>query len=155
MDFPSSLSMVVSSVWRAPVELRKIILRYLDGSVVRAYAPLFEEGSDPVPAADISGSPLFVPLTRLKAVFFVRTFTGNPDYDGPATLQGAPSAESGHLVLLRFQDGETVMGEIRADTDAAKGFYLTVLDPEDNNLLIYVNPASLAESPRSGEEPAG
>jgi len=137
------------------LELRKVILRYLEGPVLRAYAPFFEEGSDPVPAADISGMPLFVPLSQLKAVFFVRTFTGHPDYDNPATLDAVPSQGSGRLVLVRFSDGERVLGEVHDKTDTAKGFYLTVLDPEDNNLLIYINPASLAEPPRSREEPAG
>jgi hypothetical protein len=136
------------------VELRKVILRYLDGLVVRAYAPLFEEGSDPIPAADISGSPLFVPLSQLKAVFFVRTFTGNPDYDGPASIEGVRAEGDGRLVLVRFSDGERILGEIRGNTDTAKGFYLTVLDPDDNNLLIYVNPASLAEPPRPREDPS-
>jgi len=136
------------------VELRKVILRYLDGLVVRAYAPLFEEASDPIPAADISGSPLFVPLPQLKAVFFVRTFTGNPTYDGPATLAGARTEGVGRLVLVRFADGERILGEVQENTDTSKGFYLTVLDPEDNNLLIYVNPASLAEPPRPREEPS-
>jgi hypothetical protein len=136
------------------LELRKVILRYLDGSVLRAYAPLFKEGSDPVPAADISGIPLIVPLSQLKAVFFVRTFTGHPDYDGPATLDAMSSQGSGRLVLVRFSDGERVLGEVHEKTDTARGFYLTVLDPEDNNLLIYVNPTSLAEPPSSREEPA-
>ena len=136
------------------MELRKVILRYVSGLVIRAYAPLFEEGSDPVPAADISGVPLFVPLSQLKAVFFVRTFTGHPDYDGPASLDAVPGQGSGDVVLVRFADGERVLGEIHDQTDTAKGFYLTVLDPEDNNLLIYVNPASLAEPPRLRDEPA-
>jgi hypothetical protein len=136
------------------VELRKVVLRYLDGQVVRAYAPLFEEGSDPVPAADISGAPLFVPLSQLKAVFFVRTFTGNPDYDPPRTSESAPARGSGRTVLLQFGDGERVAGEVHEKSDLAKGFYLTVLDPEDNNLLAYVNPASLAEAPRPPREPA-
>lgn len=139
----------------AGVELRKVVLRYLEGRVVRAYAPLFEEGSDPVPAADISGVPLFVPLSQLKAVFFVRTFTGNPDYDTRQAADPIPIKGSGRPVLIQFADGERVLGEVHETSDLTKGFYLTVLDPEDNNLLAYVNPASLAAPPRSPREPAG
>ena len=136
------------------MELRKVVLRYLDGQVVRAYAPLFEEGSDPIPAADISGVPLFVPLSGLKAVFFVRTFTGNPDYDVPMAIETSTTKGSGRLVMVRFRDGERVLGEIHEKTDTDKGFYLTVLDPEDNNLLVYINPASLVGPPSSRDEPA-
>lgn len=137
------------------MDLRKVILRYLDGRVVRAYAPLFEEGSDSVPAADMGGTPLCVPLSDLKAAFFVRTFTGNPEYDSPRTPEELPSRGSGRLLVLRFLDRERMLGEVAPTTDLSRGFYLTVLDPEDNNLLVYVNPSSLAEPPRSPEEPAG
>jgi hypothetical protein len=137
------------------VDLRKVILRYLDGRVTRAYAPLFEEGAEPIPAADMEGMPLFVPLRDLKAVFFVRTFTGNPEYDSPKTPGELPSRGTGRLVWLRFADGEKMLGEVPPKTDLGRGFYLTVLDPEDNNLLVYVNPSSLAEPPRTPEEPAG
>jgi hypothetical protein len=137
------------------VDLRKVILRHLDGRVTRAYAPLFEEGSDPIPAADMAGMPLFVPLRDLKAVFFVRTFTGNPEYDSPKTPEELPARGTGRLVWLRFSDGEKMLGEVYPTTDLTRGFYLTVLDPEDNNLLVYANPSSLAEPPRTPEEPAG
>lgn len=134
-------------VQEGAVELRKIILRYQDGRVLRAFSPLFEDGSDPVPAVDASGMPFFVSLVDLKAAFFVRTFTGNPDYDPPKSPAELKERGTGVLVSLEFSDGETILGEIQRNTDTSKGFFLTVLDPADNNLLIYVNPASLAKPP--------
>jgi hypothetical protein len=128
------------------VELRKVILRYLDGRVVPAYAPLFEEGTDPVPSTDLGGAPLLVPLAELKAVFFVRTFSGNPAYDPPKNTS-AFKPVSGRPIVLSFQDGERVLGEARDLARTDRGFYLTVLDPEDNNLLIYVNPGALSTPP--------
>ena len=130
------------------MEIRKVILRYLDGRVVPAFAPLFEEGSDPVPATDLLGLPMMVALTELKAVFFVRTFTGNPAYDPPRSVRevGDPCDNP---VRLSFADGETMLGEVRDLARTDHGFYLTVLDPGDNNLLVYVNPASLAAPPES------
>jgi hypothetical protein len=98
---------------------------------------------------------MFVPLSGLKAVFFVRTYTGNPEYDSPKTPEELPSRGGGRLAALRFLDGERMLGDVQEKTDVNRGFYLTVLDPEDNNLLVYVNPSSLAEPPRTPEEPAG
>lgn len=128
------------------MELRKVVLRYLDGRAVPAYAPLFEEGTDPVPSTDLGGSPLLVPLADLKAVFFVRTFSGNPSYDPPKT-SGALSPVGGRPLVLSFQDGERLLGEARDVARTDRGFFLTVLDPEDNNLLIYVNPGALSRPP--------
>ncbi len=89
-----------------------MILRYLSGSTVPAYAPIFEEGADPIPAADLEGKPFWVPLGDLKAVFFVRTFSGNPDYDPPKSAGDLPRLPSGHLVQLDFSDGERIFGDV-------------------------------------------
>lgn len=136
------------------MELRKVVLRYGDGRVAPAFSPLFEEGSDSLPTVGLEGAPVFVSLSELKALFFVRTFSGNPSYDAPREA-GEAHAGGARLVLLRFRDGERMLGEVGALADLSRGFYFTILDPEDNNLLVYVNPQSLAEPPEefSGTPP--
>lgn len=130
------------------MELRKVILRYTDGRILPAYAPIFEEGQDPVPIVDLEGLPLWVPLEDLKALFFVRTFSGNPDYDAPKTPASVPCPSGGRVVRLEFRDGEHILGDLaQAVADGDRGFFVTVLDPDDNNLLIYVNPAALVSKP--------
>lgn len=137
-----------------PHGLRKVILRYGNGRVAPAFSPLFEEGSDSLPTVDLAGEALLVSLSELKALFFVRTFTGNPSYDAPRDAGGSP-AGGARLVLLHFRDGERMLGEVGVLADLSRGFYFTVLDPENNNLLVYVNPQSLAEPPEefSGTPP--
>ena len=130
------------------MELRKVILRYTDGRTLPAYAPIFEEGQDPVPIVDLEGLPLWVPLADLKALFFVRTFSGNADYDAPKALAALPCPRGVQVVRLEFLDGEHIFGDLaQAAADSTHGFFVTVLDPDDNNLLIYVNPAALALPP--------
>lgn len=129
------------------MELKKIVLRFLDGRVTPGYAPLYEDGLDEIFATDTSGLPLVVPMRELKAVFFVRTFSGNPDYDSRRSLEELREFASSDLVRLRFHDGETLVGEVRRGASMASGFFLTVLDPDDNNLLIYVNPGGLLQPP--------
>ena len=130
------------------MELRKVILRYTDGRTLPAYAPIFEEGQDPVPIVDLEGQPLRVPLEDLKALFFVRTFSGNLDYDAPDALTALPYPDGGRIVRLDFLDGEHIFCDLaQAHADGTGGFFVTVLDPKDNNLLIYVNPAALASPP--------
>ena len=129
------------------MELRKVIVRFLDGRVIPGFAPLFEEGTDPVPAVDLAGMPLLLPLADLKAVFYVRTFSGNPEYDAPKSVEGLLVGPQAAVLRLPFTDGETVLAEALAPPPPGRGFFVTVLDPEDNNLLLYVNPGALAGEP--------
>lgn len=129
------------------MELKKVVLRFLDGRVLPGYAPLYEDGLDTVFAADMSGIPSCVPLADLKAVFFVRTYSGNPDYDAKRTPEELAQFAGSNLFTLSFQDGERLAGEVRSGADLGRGFFLTVLDPDDNNILVYVNPAGLSLPP--------
>ena len=131
------------------MELKKVVLRFLDGQVQPGYSPLCEDGLDTVFATDMSGMPSSIPLQDLKAVFFVRTFSGNPDYDAKRSPEELAEFAGSNLVLLTFQDGERLVGEVRSGADLAKGFFLTVLDPNDNNILVYVNPYGLSRPPES------
>jgi hypothetical protein len=130
------------------LELRKVILRYLNGGTSPAFAPIFEHGTDPIPGVDPEGRPRWVSLSELKAVFFVRTFSGNPDYDPPRDVTEIPRPPSGRLMQLDFLDGEHIFVDLpEGGADFSHGFFATVLDPEDNNLLLYVNPGALAAPP--------
>ena len=133
------------------MELRKVVLRFLDGTVRPGYAPLFEEGLETVYASDLSGFPMAFPIGELKAVFFVRTFSGNPAYDQKDS-PGSPVHSSENIIKLHFTDGERMRGDIGPGTDLTRAFYITVLDPDDNNVMIYVNPGALAVPPvRQGQ----
>lgn len=130
------------------MEYRKIILRYLDGRVVPALAGFFENGTDPITAFKTDGTPICVPLSELKAAFFVKDYSGNPSYQTLLDEEKLRKKTSGAFVSLKFQDGEILMGQVQDDTDFTKGFFLKLLDPNDNNILVYINPKSLKEPPK-------
>ncbi len=131
------------------MEYRKLILRYLDGKVVTALAGFFENGTDPISALKSDGTPLCVNVSDLKAAFFVRDYLGNPSYQSLLDEEELRKRTSGVLVKLYFNDGEIMMGQISKSTDLTKGFFVKVLDPDDNNILVYVNPLSLAKPPET------
>lgn len=129
------------------MEYRKLILRYLNGEVVPALVGFFENGTDPIPALKTDGTPLCVNVSELKAAFFVRDYLGNPSYQSLLDEEELRKRTSGIFVRLEFTDGEVMMGQVSKDTDFSKGFFVKVLDPDDNNILVYVNPLSLAKPP--------
>lgn len=132
------------------MEYRKLILRYLDGRVVPALVGLFENGTDPIMAIKPDGTPLCVNVSELKAAFFVRDYFGNPSYQSLFDEEELRKRTSGTFVRLFFKDGEVLMGQAAKDTDFSKGFFVKILDPDDNNILVYVNPLSLSKPPELG-----
>lgn len=129
------------------MEYRKLILRFLDGNVVPALVGFFENGTDPISAIKNDGSPLCVPVSDLKAAFFVKDYLGNPSYEALLDEEKLRKKTDGGFVKLHFKDGEVLIGQVADDTNFSKGFFLKVLDPNDNNILVYVNPSSLVRPP--------
>jgi hypothetical protein len=88
---------------------------------------------------DVSGEPVSVDIHKLKAIFFVRDFTGNREYLEEKTLVEDPP-RPGLRVRLRFEDNEMLEGvtdnslELLVDP----GFFFWPGDHHSNNRLIYV-----------------
>ncbi len=129
------------------MEKKKLVLHYLEGTVGAALSDLFPDGTESLNVETLEGRELRIELRELKAAFFVRTFTGNPDYERSVeAARRVPSGKS-RFVRVTFSDGEVLVGEVNRDSDLKKGFYLEVLDPNDNNILVYVNPRALRRPP--------
>ena len=79
----------------------------------------------------------------LKAVFYVRTFEGNPGHEGPnGTLEELVRTTPGRKLKVTFADGEVIYGTTNGYSPARPGFFLTPIDPEGNNERAYVYTAA-------------
>lgn len=80
-----------------------------------------------------------IPVSEIKAVFYVNSFTGDSDHKHLNFHSRAPVA-NGVWIRLQFRDGEVMEGlvhnSIRYLIDP--GFFLLPTDPESNNKLVYV-----------------
>ena len=76
-----------------------------------------------------------VALKDLKAIFFVKTFLGDPERRDitPARPQG-----HGKAIEVTFQDGESIAGTSEAYNPARPGFFLFPFDQAGNNIRIFV-----------------
>src|SRR5262245_19796625 len=118
---------------------RKVVARYADGRLVKGYT--FDLGPAQLrfhvfaqPSA--SGPSTQVLVRELKAVFFVRDLVGNPSrQDG---REFPSSDEAGRYIEVRFRDGEVMIGTADSPTTDPLGFFLVPMDPESNNLRVYV-----------------
>jgi hypothetical protein len=83
-------------------------------------------------------------LTNVKAVFFVKDFSGQTSHVDLLFHDRVPPMEC-LWIRIRFDDGETVEGIIHNTLDyiVGPGFFMAPADPIGNNWLIYVSKSKL------------
>ena len=119
-----------------------MVVRYRDGRIIRGYTrdfnvvrPQFHFSPDPV-----AGDSLVVPLTQLKALFFVRDFAGDPAYKGQKAFTAPPQ---GRVLEVTFDDGEVLLGSTLSYQPEAHGFILHPADKHGNNIRVFVSSAAV------------
>ncbi|MFZ3063116.1 MAG: hypothetical protein WA148_05180, partial [Actinomycetota bacterium] len=81
-----------------------------------------------------------VNISDLKAVFFVKSLEGFPEYkEKKEFTETAP----GRKIKVEFLDGEVIAGTTTGYSQERQGFFLFPVDPESNNLRIYVVSAAV------------
>ena len=123
------------------MEPAKIVARFRNGRMKKGYSqdffpnkPVFHLSKD---ARGTSGEPEEVHVNELKAVFFVKDFLGNPDYEEhKGFVKG--DRPSGLKVEVTFADGEVMQGSVLGYNPQQSGFFLFLADPKGNNTRVFV-----------------
>jgi len=76
-----------------------------------------------------------VRVRGLKAIFFVKTFEGDPSY---RERQDVERVGFGKKIRVRFSDGETQVGYTQGFSPARPGFFFFPADPDGNNERVFV-----------------
>jgi hypothetical protein len=116
-----------------------VILRYLDGTPLRGFCKDFSASRMELHLWPSVGAPTselrVIPLSRLKAVFFVRDFDGKPGYVERQTFETAPH---GRKIEITFLDGEVIVGSTLNYRPEGSGFFVCPADSRSNNVRIFV-----------------
>ncbi len=123
--------------------LHKVIVRTRDGEVIPGFANQ-NRVKNRLKIITQQGKEQTFSLDKLKAVFFVKDFKGNPDYDEIKFLN-KQSVSSMIWVRVEFFDGEVLEGKILNNMEliSSPGFYLSPSDQDTNNKRVYVVKSSL------------
>jgi hypothetical protein len=139
LTVPASLVDVPSSGRGGTSGWRMVILRYLDGRLLKGFCNDFSSSRTQFhlwPSVNAAASQaVMVPLARLKAVFFVRDFAGNAAYVERPEFDGAAH---GRKMEITFIDGEVVIGTTLAYRPDGPGFFLHPADALSNNMRIFI-----------------
>jgi hypothetical protein len=83
---------------------------------------------------------MYVPTSQLKAVFFVRDFDGNPEFDDDRTFD---AGVGGRRLEVTFADDEVLIGSTLSYRPDGVGFFVNPADSQGNNLRIFVVSSAL------------
>jgi hypothetical protein len=126
-----------------PAELDMLVIQFGDRTV-KGYAErsqwedLNTRESAPVFRRVGSKTTEEIPLDGIKAIFFVKSFEGKSHED--LRFHDHLPAPECLWVRATFDDGEVIEGLIANDAIHVihEGFYMSPIDPEGNNWLIYI-----------------
>lgn len=121
----------------------KIVAHTLDHRVVKGLTHDFDPAQEffHVLPAEGGGVPVRVHIADLKALFYVKDFLGNRDYNAPRRFGVA--AARGRRCVVTFSDGEVIFGFTPDYAEGAVGFVLYPSDPDDNNEKLFVAAAAV------------
>jgi hypothetical protein len=119
----------------------KIVIRYQNGNLSKGYINNFQPKK---PAFHISlidappgTQPLEVQVSDLKAIFFVKDFSGNSEYQEFKEFK-ADKIYRGRKIIVAFKDGEVLVGTTK-DYDPSRSYFFVVpADKDSNNRRCYV-----------------
>lgn len=132
------------------MEKRKVIIRKVNGEILKGYV---EESLDPVTGKEnnvtitsLTEELIRVPKSEIKALFFVRKFSGNKEYSEVKFFESQPRID-GLWVRVYFFDNEAIEGIVANSINflIEDGFYLKPPDPNSNNRLMYIVKSALKD----------
>jgi hypothetical protein len=121
---------------------QKVIARFNDGRIVYGYTNDFHPSKNQLHLSPNprQGDSTYIPLAQLKALFFVREFTGDPTRVDSRDFVEPPQ---GRKVEVTFRDREVMVGATLGYRGEGQGFFIHPADPASNNLRVFVTPAGM------------
>jgi hypothetical protein len=124
----------------------RLVVRFLDRQLLKGFSQDFNPSRPLFHLTPCIGGvahrPVKVHMPQLKAVFFVRDFTGNASYVEGQSFLG-PVA--GRRIEVTFLDDEVIVGATLGYRPDGTGFFVTPADPKSNNLRIFVLPTAVRQ----------
>jgi hypothetical protein len=123
------------------MEPSKIVARYRDRRTLKGTTQNFFPNKPVFHVNRLGGTGpgevIEVKLEDLKAIFFVRDFTGNAKHVERKELSPGDRPQ-GRLMEVTCKDGEVIVGTTTGYDPKRSGFFLFPIDPSANNLRVYV-----------------
>lgn len=125
---------------------QKIVVRYAEGQILKGFthdfSPMRSQFSLWTSTTAAAHERIIVPLARLKGVFFVRDFAGNPGY---VERTDTGEAQHGRRIEVTLIDDEVIVGRTLSYRPDGQGFFVVPADPLANNIRVFVVASSVRQ----------
>jgi uncharacterized protein DUF6982 len=118
---------------------RRVVVRFADGRVLKGSTHDFAPNKTKfhlAPGGDQGAKPVEIQVDALKAVFFVKSWEGDPKRVDDNSLDRATG--QGRRALVTFSDGEIIAGFTVGYDKGKPGFFMIPADPKSNNSRVFV-----------------
>ncbi len=119
--------------------MNKIVARFADGRIVKGFTSDFSPQKRMFHLTDRSDSGVeIINVEKLKAVFIVKEFEGDPGYRESSDFQDSSGPGYGSRLRIVFRDGEEMVGVGMGYNPEKLGFFMTPCDSESNTIRAFV-----------------
>jgi hypothetical protein len=135
---------------------QRVVVHFKGGRLLKGFTSDFIPGKDTFSVTSEyqrdRGRTYLVNVKDLKALFFVKVLDGNIFYREKKKFREVNMSHlRGLSIEIRFKDGETVRGSTLDYAVGKETFFVTPVDPDSNNELIYVVSDAISELKVAGE----
>ncbi|MGW8303348.1 MAG: DUF6982 domain-containing protein [Desulfobacterales bacterium] len=117
------------------METNKVVVRFKDGSIMKGKTRDFFPNKTSFHLETLNGETKTIDVEQLKAFFWVKDFDGNKNYDEDYNEE---IAGTGRKIIVKFSDGESIIGYTLGYSPDRQGFFMTPADSKSNNQRIFV-----------------
>jgi hypothetical protein len=122
----------------------QIVAHYLDGKLLKGVSNDFSPARPSFHLQDAeTGEMTEVTLADLKAVYFVKSLSGDSEYK---ESQDGERPGYGRRIRVRFKDGEVLIGYTSGFAPNRPTFFVYPADPNSNNEKVLVITAATEEA---------
>lgn len=123
-----------------------IVAHFIDGSVQKGQSLDVDPKKPTCHLKTETGGTIEVALNDVKALFFVRSATGDPGHnEARESVPGDSRLVGARRVRVMFEDREEIIGLMNRYPPITRHFFMLPIDPLSNNLRILVNRAAVKE----------
>jgi hypothetical protein len=123
----------------------KVVAHFLNGRLVKGASTSVALDRPPCHVMTPDHRAVLVPLSELKALFFVKDLEGDRTHrDHQVIGSSDPRATGAKRLKITFRDGEQLVALAPTYEGTRQLFYVLPADPSSNNLRILVNRKAVA-----------
>ena len=126
--------------------MNKVAIRFKDGRVLKGTTQDFVPGK-PFMHLHTPDSPeaVVIEIEELKAVFFVKDFTGNSEHSDHKNFPDQIPSSKGRKIVVVFKDDEVMTGYTFGYDPCRSGFFVVPSDEASNNDRAFVVRSAVKE----------